>query len=77
MDYNTYYLNQAGGGYDDYYMGVPVQRGSGIGAVFKRFFKWITPIVKNNVGPVAKNIGHQVVGSLGSLAKDVVNKGVC
>ena len=38
MDWNKYYLDQAGGGNYNYYTGELYQKGYGLGGTFKRFF---------------------------------------
>lgn len=77
MDYNSYYLNQAGGGYEDVFRGVPIQRGYGLGGIFKRFFSWIMPIVKEHALPKikegAKVISSEVLNSVGNIAADAID----
>ena len=53
MDYNKYYLDQINGlsGFN----GSKIQRGYGVGSVFKRLFKWAIPIIKNYAEPVLQN----------------------
>jgi hypothetical protein len=72
------------GNYDDYYKGqalqtMPVFRGSssmrgyGFGSVFKRFFRWLGPILKENALPIVTNIGKTAVKSAVNIANDTLN----
>ncbi len=46
MNYNNYYMEQAGGSSDyNYFRGSVYQKAYGLGGSFKRFFKWIIPIL--------------------------------
>ncbi len=50
MDYSNYYLEQADGLQG--FSGSKIQRGHGVGSMFKSFAKWIIPIIKNYAQPV-------------------------
>jgi hypothetical protein len=52
MDYEKYFLQQQ--------PIVRYQGGYGLGNVFKRFFKWIVPIIKDKAVPVLKDVGKKV-----------------
>ena len=56
MDFNNYYTQQARQT-TPVFKGSPFQRGFGIGNVFKRFFRWVIPIIKSNAMPIVKNVG--------------------
>lgn len=75
MDYNQYYLNQAGGAYD-IYRGPLYQKGYGLGGAFRRFFKWIIPLVQKHGAPIIEKgintVGNQVVSSASDLAVDII-----
>lgn len=75
MDYNNYYLNQAGGAYE-IYKGRPVQKGYGLGGAFRRFFRWIIPLVQKHGAPLIEKginaVGTQVVTSANDLAQDII-----
>ena len=46
MDFKNYYNEQANG--LNVFKGAYYQKGYGFGDVFRRFFRWIVPIVKKN-----------------------------
>lgn len=66
-------MNKYGGG--DVFRGPPYQQGYGLGGSFRRFFKWIVPLVKQHTLPVIQSglteIGKTALGSVGDFAKDV------
>ncbi len=37
--------------------------GYGFGDVFRKFFRWIVPIIKKNATPVLQNVGNEIVKS--------------
>lgn len=53
MDFSKYYSDQANGLQG--YSGSRIQRGHGIGSMFKSLAKWIIPIIKNYAEPVVQN----------------------
>ena len=85
MDWNKYYLDQAGGGNYNYYTGELYQKGYGLGGTFKRFFKWIVPLMRTHVAPAIKNyaipklesglktVGKEFLNSAVNVATDVVS----
>ncbi len=49
------------------YKGSYIQQGYGLGGQFKKFFKWIIPLVK----PALSHVGNKALGVVGDIAKDV------
>jgi hypothetical protein len=49
------------------YRGSYTQQGYGLGGSFKRFFKWIMPLVK----PALTHVGNKALNVVGDIAKDV------
>lgn len=72
MDFKKYYELQAAQNFP-IYRGNRYMRGYGFGSVFKRFFRWILPIVKENALPVAKNIGKEAIKSAINIANDTID----
>lgn len=72
MDYNTYYLNQASNSFP-VFAGYRVQKGYGLGGIFRKIYKWIVPIFKKHAVPVAKTFGHEVLKSTTNVVKDAIN----
>lgn len=72
MDYTSYYMNGAG-----FYKGVPIQKGYGFSSFFKKFMRYIVPIVKEYALPpmksAAKQIGTEMISSFSNIAKDVID----
>ena len=62
-DFKSYYLSQAGKGYDDIavFRGYPYQRGYGIGSLFRRFGI-----------PLAKFIGRHLLNTGVSIGSDIL-----
>lgn len=58
MDYEKYFLQPQNT--FPTYKGVKYQGGYGLGNVFKRFFRWIVPIIKEHAVPVLKDVGKKV-----------------
>jgi hypothetical protein len=56
---------QYGGG--EAFRGPAYQRGYGLGGSFRRFFKWLVPLVS----PTIKDLGRTAIGHVGDFAKDV------
>ena len=65
MEYEKYFLQQQPINFPTY-KGVRYQGGYGLGNVFKRFFKWIVPIIKDKAVPVLKDVGKKVGESVKS-----------
>lgn len=78
MNWNDYYLEQAGYGFspNNVFRGSLFQKGFGIGGMFRRFFRWIVPVLKEHALPAvasgAKEIGRTALDSAANIAKDVV-----
>jgi hypothetical protein len=72
MNYKQYYLNQAGFGHLPVYRGVQFQRGYGLGGVFRKFFTWVIPILRQHAIPIAKTFGEEVIKSASNLANDAL-----
>lgn len=70
MDFNKYYLDQANG--YPVFRGAPMQRGYGLGNVFRRFISWAMPFLKEYGLPVAKNIGKEIITNAASVANDAI-----
>ena len=69
MDYEKYFLQQQPTNFPTY-KGVRYQGGYGLGNVFKRFFKWIVPIIKDKAVPVLKDVGKKVGELFEKLKQD-------
>lgn len=67
MDFNKYYLNQAGNGFP-VFRGTYSQKGYGLGGIFRRFFSWFMPIVKEHALPATKNIGKEIIRGAANYA---------
>lgn len=63
--FEDYYSNQAGNGLP-YYKGVSLQRGSGLGGIFKSMFRMVLPLLKSGV----KTVGKQALRSGVDIAND-------
>lgn len=65
--YEEYYTNQAGNGLS-YYRGIPLQRGSGLGGIFRSMFRMAVPLFKKG----AKALGKQFLRTGVEVANDVI-----
>lgn len=87
IDWNEYYINQAGGQYN-YFRGSQFQKGYGLGGIYyqqgaglgtmlRQFASWIVPILKKHALPTiqagVKTIGKEVINSAADVAKDVIS----
>jgi hypothetical protein len=72
MDFDKYYELQAKQGFP-VYQGKAYMRGYGFGSVFKKFFRWIMPIMKENALPVVKNIGKEALKTAVNIANDTLD----
>ena len=70
MDFEKYYKNQID---EPVYRGVVFQRGHGFGDVFKKFFRWIVPIVKQYATPIASSVGKEALKSAVNIANDTID----
>ena len=55
----------------DPFRGPPYQLGYGLGGSFRKFFKWIIPLVKQHTLPHVADIGRTAMSSVGDFARDV------
>lgn len=74
MNYRDYYVQQ-GKSESPVFSGATFQRGYGFGDVFKRFFKWIVPVIKQNAVPALKNVGKKALKTAVKVASDTVLDG--
>jgi len=77
MNWNDYYMEQAGGGSDyNTYRGSLYQRGYGMGGIWNRLMKWVIPLVTRNAVPLLKEagkaVGKEALGSVVNIAKDAL-----
>ncbi len=70
MYYNSYDTNQAKNELT-VFRRATFQRGSGFGDVFKNFFRWIIPIVKNSE-PVLRTIGKEALHAVSNIGNDTL-----
>lgn len=71
MDFNKYYLDQASG--FPVFRGSAFQKGYGLGNVFRRFFSWALPLLKEYGLPVAKNIGKELITNTAAIATEAID----
>jgi hypothetical protein len=76
MDYMKYYEGQIGGGLP-VFRGSKVQKGYGLGNLFKSFYRWIQPILKTHALPMlkegAKTLGSETVKAVANVASDTIH----
>lgn len=73
MDFNKYYLDQALGNSFPVYRGSTFQKGYGLGGVFRRFFSWALPLLKEHGLPLAKNLGKEIISNVASIASEAID----
>jgi hypothetical protein len=73
MDFSKYYHSQAQEEGLPAFKARPYMRGYGFGNVFKRFFRWISPIVKENALPILKNIGKEGLRTAANIANETLD----
>ena len=76
MNWNNYYLAQAGyGDYDVFRVSI-YQKGHGLGGNFRKFFNWIVPLFQKYAMPTIKKgataLGKTAIDSLTNMAKDAI-----
>ena len=71
MSYENYYTDQARKN-TPVFRGSSYQKGYGFGDVFKRFFKWIVPIVRENAKPIVKRVGREALKTAVNIANDTI-----
>ena len=57
MNWNNYYLAQAGYGDYDVFRGSIYQKGYGLGGNFRKFFNWIVPLFQKYALPTINKHG--------------------
>ena len=76
MNYQEYYKNQVNTGLPGF-EGVAFQKGYGVGSIFRKFFKWVIPIIKDNALPYLNktlaNVTNEAVTGLNNFTKDVID----
>lgn len=76
MDFKKYYSEQASG--LDGFQGTHYQRGYGIGSLFKRFVRWVIPIIHQNAEPIVKqavsSMSSNVSKGISNFVEDLKNK---
>lgn len=59
------------------YRGSPYQQGYGLGGTFRKFFKWIVPLLKKHALPHIesgiKQVGKTALSTAADIAKDAVS----
>ena len=71
INWNDYYLAQAGGNYN-YYRGsnfqhgygiggISIQQGAGLGGMFRKFASWVVPLIKKHALPTLQS-SARVIG---------------
>ena len=69
-------LKGSGSNEQQFYKGLTYQKGYGIGDQFRRFFNWITPLLKKHALPKIesglKRVGEEIINSTANVAKDVI-----
>lgn len=74
---NCYYQRGGGGADDHIFRGYPYMQGYGLGANFRRFFRWIVPLVQKHAVPALKSgvteVGKSALGAISELARDAAN----
>ena len=77
MNWNNYYMEQAGGSSDfsNVYRGAPWQRGYGLGGYFRRFFNWAIPMIKDQAISTlktgAETVGKEALTGISNFASDI------
>ena len=77
MNWNNYYMEQAGGSSDfsNVYKGDPWQRGYGMGGIFGKFMSWVMPMIKEQAFSTlksgAKAVGKEALSGISNIASDI------
>lgn len=71
MNYKQYYLNQVGQGVP-VFEGEPFQRGFGLGGAFRKFFKWVMPIITKHASPLVRTVGQEMIKGASNIALDSI-----
>ena len=76
MNYQDYYLRQAGGNNVGVFSGSPRQRGHGLGGVFRSLYRYMVPLFKTHALPAvksgAKSIGKEAVRAATNVGIDAL-----
>ena len=72
MDFEKYYNLQAKSKIPTF-NGTVYQRGHGFGDVFRKFFKWVVPIIKKNALPLMKKTGKKAFKSAAKTALKIAS----
>jgi hypothetical protein len=76
MDYQDYYLRQAGGNNIGVFSGSPRQRGHGLGGVFRSLYRYMVPLFKTHALPAfksgAKSIGKEALRAATNVGIDAL-----
>ena len=77
MNWNNYYMEQAGGSSDfsNVYKGAPWQRGYGMGGIFGKFMSWVMPMIKEQAFSTlksgAKAVGKEALSGISNITSDI------
>ena len=63
MDFNKYYLEQINNPINGFH-GHQYQRGYGLGSMFKRLFRWVVPIIKDNAMPILNSTLNKISANI-------------
>jgi hypothetical protein len=55
-----------------YFQGLEYQKGYGLGGTFRKFFKWIVPLIKQHAVPALAEVGKRALNTAADITKDVV-----
>ena len=76
MDFNKYYLDQIINPISGFH-GQQFQRGYGLGSMFKRLFRWVVPIIKDNTLPLLNsklsNLSSSINEGINNFTDDIKN----
>lgn len=71
MNYRQYYENQIGSGIP-VFSGQAFQKGFGLGGTFRKFFKWVMPLLSKHALPLVRNVGKELVKGVSNVALDTI-----
>ena len=69
----TYYENQAGGALPGFY-GSPVMYGRGIGSIFSKLFRFVSPLMKRGFAIVKPHLKSAASGIASDVVKEAVGR---
>lgn len=77
MNYQQYYENQQNGSGLPAFKGRRLQKGYGLGNMFKSFYRWIAPIIKTHAAPLLKDgvqtVGAEAAKTIANIANDAID----